>query len=429
MPLLTRMIAAPLHVDIGPGAVAQLAPLLADRRISAGGHVAVVVGPGLGEEIAETLRPGSANADVLHARRRRVDEAERAGQAAARRLLRRAGRDRRRAHAGRGQVRRDAHRPADGRRRHEPRPRRHRLAGRLAGGGGPQGLLRRADADRARRRPRLRAPLGAADAALGDRRRGHQPSRDRRLAARRARARRAGRRAGGHVRAARPRSRSCTARTGSTTRTSSSRSPRRSCSPGWRWPPPASSRPCSGGDHEILHAVDQLFPGSARHGELAGAARCSPPSCAATTTGRRGRRLPAPPRAAAAARRPRPDRGAVRRGGARPRPAPGPTATRSSSTSSSTSTEVSERVRAFARRLRSLSCGRRRSRRRSSRATAASTGPGGSTCAASRPTLTRLLLPTRVSPDAVTWLMFAVGLAAAAVLTLPGGRRRSRRFC
>ena len=33
-----------------------------------------------------------------------------------------------------------------------------------------------------------------------------------------------------------------------------------------------SSRPCSGGDHEILHAIDHLFPGTARHGELAGAA-------------------------------------------------------------------------------------------------------------------------------------------------------------
>jgi glycerol-1-phosphate dehydrogenase [NAD(P)+] len=30
------------------------------------------------------------------------------------------------------------------------------------------------------------------------------------------------------------------------------------------------SRPCSGGDHEILHAVDQLYPGTANHGELAG---------------------------------------------------------------------------------------------------------------------------------------------------------------
>jgi glycerol-1-phosphate dehydrogenase [NAD(P)+] len=31
-----------------------------------------------------------------------------------------------------------------------------------------------------------------------------------------------------------------------------------------------SSRPCSGGDHEILHAVDLLYPGTANHGELAG---------------------------------------------------------------------------------------------------------------------------------------------------------------
>ncbi|MFC0864970.1 iron-containing alcohol dehydrogenase family protein [Sphaerimonospora cavernae] len=31
-----------------------------------------------------------------------------------------------------------------------------------------------------------------------------------------------------------------------------------------------SSRPASGGDHEIMHAVDQLFPGTASHGELAG---------------------------------------------------------------------------------------------------------------------------------------------------------------
>ncbi|MET0819270.1 MAG: CDP-alcohol phosphatidyltransferase family protein, partial [Solirubrobacteraceae bacterium] len=34
--------------------------------------------------------------------------------------------------------------------------------------------------------------------------------------------------------------------------------------------------------------------------------------------------------------------------------------------------------------------------------------------------LTRLLVPTRVTPNALTWLMLAVGLAAAAVLTLPG---------
>ena len=31
-----------------------------------------------------------------------------------------------------------------------------------------------------------------------------------------------------------------------------------------------SSRPCSGSDHEILHAIDQLFPDAGNHGELAG---------------------------------------------------------------------------------------------------------------------------------------------------------------
>jgi len=31
-----------------------------------------------------------------------------------------------------------------------------------------------------------------------------------------------------------------------------------------------SSRPCSGGCHEIMHATDSLFPDTASHGELAG---------------------------------------------------------------------------------------------------------------------------------------------------------------
>jgi len=31
-----------------------------------------------------------------------------------------------------------------------------------------------------------------------------------------------------------------------------------------------SSRPCSGGDHEILHAIDKLYPDAGSHGELAG---------------------------------------------------------------------------------------------------------------------------------------------------------------
>jgi glycerol-1-phosphate dehydrogenase [NAD(P)+] len=63
LPLLSRMIGAPLAIDIGSGAIAELAPLLADRRISSGGHVAVVVGPGQGEQIAATLRPSLTNAE------------------------------------------------------------------------------------------------------------------------------------------------------------------------------------------------------------------------------------------------------------------------------------------------------------------------------------------------------------------------------
>jgi glycerol-1-phosphate dehydrogenase [NAD(P)+] len=67
VPLLTRMVGTPLTIDIGPGAVVGLAPLLADRRISSGGHVAVVVGPGLGEELAATLRPQLSNAEIWDA--------------------------------------------------------------------------------------------------------------------------------------------------------------------------------------------------------------------------------------------------------------------------------------------------------------------------------------------------------------------------
>ncbi len=33
-----------------------------------------------------------------------------------------------------------------------------------------------------------------------------------------------------------------------------------------------SSRPCSGGEHEIVHAVDHYFPGTAGHGQLVGMA-------------------------------------------------------------------------------------------------------------------------------------------------------------
>jgi glycerol-1-phosphate dehydrogenase [NAD(P)+] len=65
VPLLARTVVAPLCIDVRRGAVAGLGALLADRRISAGGDVAVVVGPGQGERIAELIRPSLGSADVF----------------------------------------------------------------------------------------------------------------------------------------------------------------------------------------------------------------------------------------------------------------------------------------------------------------------------------------------------------------------------
>ena len=279
---------------------------------------------------------------------------------------------------------------ADGRGRHEPRPRRHRLAGRLAARtagararyGVQMPIAVVVDLDYVRRSEPGDAPLAAsatrsrnlsaiADWRLAERERGeavdgvavtfartaamailHREDGDRRRrlpdrARRGARALRAG---DGDRR--------------------------------------ARSRPCSGGDHEILHAIDHLFPGTAHHGELAGAASAvhGVPARRRRARPREIDALPAPPRAAAHAGRPRADRRAVRRGRRARAATRGRTATRSSSTSPSTRPERARACRRVRRSLRSLSCARRRSRRRSSSATAASTGRGGSTCAASRRT-------------------------------------------
>jgi glycerol-1-phosphate dehydrogenase [NAD(P)+] len=56
MPLLARMLAAPLFIEVRAGAVAALGDLLADQRIAREGRVAVVVGPGQGDSICADLR-------------------------------------------------------------------------------------------------------------------------------------------------------------------------------------------------------------------------------------------------------------------------------------------------------------------------------------------------------------------------------------
>lgn len=64
MPLLARSVQTPLHIDVRRGAVSDLGAILADGRISSGGDVAVVVGPGQGEKIADLIRPSLGSADV-----------------------------------------------------------------------------------------------------------------------------------------------------------------------------------------------------------------------------------------------------------------------------------------------------------------------------------------------------------------------------
>jgi glycerol-1-phosphate dehydrogenase [NAD(P)+] len=65
VPLLSRMVGVPLVVDVRCGAVGGLAGLLADNRISSEGRVAVAVGPGQGDEIARLLKAALPDAAVI----------------------------------------------------------------------------------------------------------------------------------------------------------------------------------------------------------------------------------------------------------------------------------------------------------------------------------------------------------------------------
>jgi glycerol-1-phosphate dehydrogenase [NAD(P)+] len=65
VPLLARTIATPVAIEVRPGAVRALAPLLSDGRISTGGKVAVAVGPGRGDAIADILGSALPRATIL----------------------------------------------------------------------------------------------------------------------------------------------------------------------------------------------------------------------------------------------------------------------------------------------------------------------------------------------------------------------------
>lgn len=77
MPLLARMISTPLVVDIRPGALDDLAGVLADGRISTGGRIAVASSPTSGAAIAANLRDQLGNADFFTVGSGTVDAAVR----------------------------------------------------------------------------------------------------------------------------------------------------------------------------------------------------------------------------------------------------------------------------------------------------------------------------------------------------------------
>lgn len=63
MPVLTRLIPSPVVVDINGGALADLAGLLADQRISTSGRLAVAVSGGSGLGLRDRLAPELPGAD------------------------------------------------------------------------------------------------------------------------------------------------------------------------------------------------------------------------------------------------------------------------------------------------------------------------------------------------------------------------------
>lgn len=75
MPLLARMLTAPLTVEVRRGAVVRLGELLADSRVATSGRVAVAVGSGQGDRIATLIGPTLGEARVFRVANGSVDAA------------------------------------------------------------------------------------------------------------------------------------------------------------------------------------------------------------------------------------------------------------------------------------------------------------------------------------------------------------------
>ncbi len=75
MPILARMLPAPITMEVRRGAIAQLGSLLADSRVATSGRVAVAVGAGLGDRITEVIAPSLGDAEVFRVPDGSVDAA------------------------------------------------------------------------------------------------------------------------------------------------------------------------------------------------------------------------------------------------------------------------------------------------------------------------------------------------------------------
>ena len=76
MPLLARMLAAPLHVDVRAGALDDVPSLIADGRLSSDGRFALVVGPGIGHEVTARIGHAVAPESVFVVEDDRIETAD-----------------------------------------------------------------------------------------------------------------------------------------------------------------------------------------------------------------------------------------------------------------------------------------------------------------------------------------------------------------
>lgn len=81
MPVLTRLIPSPVVVDIRPGALDDLACVLADQRISQSGRLAVAISAGSGARLRKRLAPSLPGADWYEVAGGTIDDAVRLADA------------------------------------------------------------------------------------------------------------------------------------------------------------------------------------------------------------------------------------------------------------------------------------------------------------------------------------------------------------